>query len=450
MQDTPLHKAIFAQDYELFCDLLPISDVNARGENDSTALIEVCYQRLSTVSRQMFQDLINHPNIDVNLTDVAGVSALGVAIVQRLDLVQPLLEKGANPNNYTYVRLGGGIDPTGRNYNEWRQMTPLCVAVRNHDKELVSLLLKHGAVIDMVGDLDISPLSMAARSNDVDMMRFLIDNGASLETLPTNWRDYTQNPQDGCSVVLRKALKYGSVDCLDALIKAGIHMPERIYRKRGEYATLLTYVLSQPHTEHQSKTSLHTKTALLLLENGADKVGADFHGRTPLFHAVCRHNYTLCEKLVTPETVNKADIFGNAPLARACHRGDVNIVRLLLENGANPNTTIHYVPRTLRSISENPDGIEEPLICFALRYKQEQMAALLIRHGAHLLWKDGKGQDLSSWTMFGFSPAFKKMFADVLKRQQQALQMDNTDMGNASTQAYIQKLCVEFINNNQK
>lgn len=450
MSDTPLHKAIREQDYETFCALLPTADVNAKGNDDSTPLIDVCYQRSSDISRQMFQDLLNHPDIDVNLTDVAGVSALGVAIVRRLDLVRPLLEAGANPNNYTYIRMGGGINPTGRNYDEWRQMTPLCVAVRNHDKELVSLLLDHGAVLDIVGDLDISPLSMAARSNDIDMMRFLVERGASLETLPTNWRDYTQKPQDGCSVVLRKALKYGSVECLDFLVKSGIHIPERIYRQRGEYATPLTYVLSQPHTDYQDCMSLHARTALFLIKQNVSKTEADFHGQTPLFHAVCRHHYALCQKLITPETINKADIFGNTPLARACRRGDLNIIRLLLENGANPNAGVRYVPRSLRGMSDNPEGVEEPLIYFALRYRQENIAALLIKHGANLLWKDDKGQDISTLLRFGFSPAFKKMVLGVMKRQQQEAQLDNTFNQEDTTQAYMQKIRTEYVKNKQK
>lgn len=434
--DTPLIRAIKKQDYETFLELLETEDVNAKGMYDSCALIEACYLN-TKIGNKMVRQLLKHPDINVNQNDLQSITALGVAVVWNRAIVKDLLRAGADPDVYTYVRLKGGIDHAGKEYNRWRQMTPISVAVRHHDKELVSLLLKYGASINKVGDLDISPLSMAARGNDVDMMDFLYRKGASLEVLPTNWQEYTPNPEEGCSVVLRKVLKYGSTKCLNYLLDNGIQIPSIIYKKNGKYATPLTYLLSQPILLYDYQS--YSECANILLSMGSnpyrgakistcqplDITMTDSLGRNALYYATQTYGVTLCERLATQETICQADKNGDTPFSVAMRRGEPSIVQVFLKKGMNPNATVYYFPQTISGLKDHPHGIVEPAIFHAMKQRNERIAIMLIQKGANLLWKDINGKMPVDYLDNGFSSEFKQFFKKHLEIQRSYLKTDS-------------------------
>ncbi len=434
-QDTPLIQAIKRQDYETFLELLQTEDVNEKGMYASCALIEAAYLN-TKIGNKMVRLLLKHPDINFNQNDAQSITALGVAIVWNRAIVGDLLRAGADPDVYTYVRLKGGIDQAGKEYNRWRQMTPVSVAVRYHDKEMVSLLLKYGASINKVGDLDISPLSMAARGNDVDMMDFLYRKGASLEVLPSNWKEYTQNPEEGCSVVLRKALKYGSSDCLNYLLSKGIRVPSIIYKKDGKYATPLTYLLSQPILLCDCIN--YSECANILLDMGSshyrhakvsdyqplDITMTDSFGRNALYYATQTYGVALCERLATPKTICQVDKNGDTAFSVAIRRGEPSIVQLFLDKGVNPNETVYCFPRTISGLKDHPNGIVEPAIFHAMKQRNERIAILLIQKGANLLWKDTEGKTPADYLDNGFSAEFRQFFKNRLEMQRSYLQTD--------------------------
>lgn len=78
----------------------------------------------------------------------------------------------------------------------------------------------------------------------------------------------------------------------------------------------------------------------ILLSYGANPRVANAKGETALSHACCHENISICKRLIVAKAdVNHTDLTGISPLAiciKSNKKGD--IINLLLENGANPNT----------------------------------------------------------------------------------------------------------------
>lgn len=428
-EDTPLIKAIQKQDYNRFEALMETEDVNEPGSYGLTPLIAACYIN-TKIGRAMIQRLLRSPEINVNQEDDQGMSPLGVATVRNSRLVVvALLRRGANPNIHTYTRLKGGYDSQGKDYNRWRQVTPLSLAARRHDKRMADVLLKFGASVDLLSDLDITPLSMSARGDDVDMMAYFHRNGAHLDIMPTNWQEYTNQKEKGCPVVLRKVLKYGSINCLRYLINAGLRIPNVIYKKGGEQMPILTYLLSQPIPF--SEQANYESCARLLLGSGYDSLDnirftdnqklniadADFLGRNALYYAAYSYGEDLCAQLATKETMCRRDIDGDTPYSVAIRRGELPIIRMFLEKGVNPNEAVHYYPWTITELDSYPNGITEPGIFYAMKRKDERLAALLIQKGANLVWQNSEGKRPLDYLDKEFSPEFRQFFIKRMEMQ---------------------------------
>lgn len=450
-ENTLLIEAIHNEDYDLFLSLLQKEDVNGRGINGTTPLIEACYGFSSDIRKQMFQDLLAHPKMNVNLEDNFGVTALGVAVAYFPFLAPALLAANADPNHYVPIRLGGGIDPEGKNYNRWRKITPLAVAVRRRNMKLAKLLLEYKADINKIGDLDISPLSLAARENDVLFVKFLIKNGAKIEKLPTNWKEYSADPKECCSVVLRKTLKYNSDKCLAYLLHQGIKIPDRIYRQNGEYATPLTYMLSYRFNYESLEVS---NCALRLLSLGKhihqsddgkytyhplDIEATDSKGRNALYYAIqAKASYDLLEKLMTSRTVNQKDYKDQSPFQIAVWRNWDTIIRQMLEKGANPNEEIFYCPQNYGKL--NAKHISEPVIFFALRTGRISIATQLVKHGANLISPNKEGKTPADYVKSCFPEEFQKLFQQHLRYQQSYLKQTPEDLRlERMAKAYLQK-----------
>lgn len=78
----------------------------------------------------------------------------------------------------------------------------------------------------------------------------------------------------------------------------------------------------------------------MLLENGAEINAADKYGATALHRAVSKANITIIEQLLgQPKiNVNAMDCEGNTPLHICAEETKVDIAKLLLKHGANPDS----------------------------------------------------------------------------------------------------------------
>jgi ankyrin repeat protein len=135
----------------------------------------------------------------------------------------------------------------------------------------------------------------------------------------------------------------------------------------------------------------------VLLEHGADINLPDPDGVSPLHLAIVNANWDLAKDLIEAGAdVNQWDIYGEAPLFTAVGQrtrydggrasidppnetDGLGIVRMLLERGADPNMQLYFRPANVRG-STNTRG-STPLIRAAANNDME-VVKLLLEHGA--------------------------------------------------------------------
>ncbi|MCU1338251.1 MAG: ankyrin repeat protein [Bryobacterales bacterium] len=321
---------------------------------------------------------------DVDATQADGSTALlWAAHVDDAETVDLLLGAGANPkagNRYGITPLSeacvngnaaiiekllkAGADP---NAPHTEGETPLMTAARTGNPEAVKVLLDHGAKVNTAeawrGQ---TALMWAAAENHPDVIKLLVARGASLDTRSKPF-DYSSMkakagsigmnwPRGGFTALLFAA-REGAVDAARVLLDAGADI--NLADPDGTTPLLISIV------------NYHFDMAGFLIERGADLNYADNRGRTPLYAAVDMHSPDVSTrpptkvedkldslavikmllahgaspnaqliKIIAPRGVlDGADGTmgpGSTPFLRAARSSGVEVMKLLLENGANP------------------------------------------------------------------------------------------------------------------
>jgi ankyrin repeat protein len=336
----PIHWAVYRVDYELLAALIAKkANVNVRNEFGSTPIAEAA-----------------------ELADAR--------------MVKMLLDGGANPE---------GANQDGE--------TALMLAIKTGEVALADVLIKAGANVNTIEKFHKqTPLMWAASApkNAGELVKLLLAKGADVKprALYTDWpSQITSEPRAqyrpvGGLTALLYAARDGCYDCVDALLKAGadVNMPT------PEGVTPLMLALDNDHND----------VARLLLDRGANPQLWDWWGRTPLYIVVDRRETNenggrggvagggsrgargagtgsrAAARGGSKPAVSSMDILnallaanvdlnpelnfhrpsrggnsgrfidpllntGCTPLLRATMAGDSEVVRALLDKGANPN-----------------------------------------------------------------------------------------------------------------
>jgi ankyrin repeat protein len=309
----PLHWAVFRVDHELVAELLARNaQVNVRNEFGSWPLAEA--------------------------------AKLGEA-----RLVRMLLDAGADPE---------AANDDGQ--------TALMLAVKGGFLPVVEMLLDAGAQVNVVEQFQRqTPLMWAAAAahNAAPMVRLLLDRGADPRPR-SRFRDWesqisseprAQYRPTGGHTALLYAARNGCSECVAALLDAGADIDQ----PTPEGVTALMLAVDNGYND----------TARLLLDRGANPHLWDWWGRTALYIAVDRRaaagrssragqdTLELIQALldrgvdVNPQlNMHRPSRGGNSgrfsetqlstgctPLLRAALANDLEVMRLLLARGANPN-----------------------------------------------------------------------------------------------------------------
>ena len=248
----------------------------------------------------------------------------------------PLAEAAQNGNAAMILELlNAGADANALSFeNE----PVLLTAGRSGNTEAVEVLLQHGANANAKdGWKGQTALMWAAALNHAEVIRALIQHGADVNARSTLWPPEIPRPANGNIVSKRPrggltALLYASREgSLDAVreLAAG-HADLDLTEPDGTNALVMAII------------NAHYDVAAFLLAAGADPNVADKYGRTALYAAV---------------DMNTLDTSGTRPPpAVTGHNHPVDLIRMLLAHGANPNTRLKdSVPG--RSISDDPDRI---------------------------------------------------------------------------------------------
>jgi ankyrin repeat protein len=298
--------------------------------------------------------------------------------------------------------------------------TPLHWAVYRVDHELVEQLLKRGAKADVVNAYGSSPLSEAVKVADVRLVRMLIDRGASVNAVN----------QDG-QTPLMLAARTGVVEVAELLVRRGAEVnsreqwrgqsalmwaaaqnhPEMVaslirngaeVNARGEDNDWSSQITSEPRAQYRPTGGLTpllfaARTGCLgcaeaLLKGGADINLPNPDGMTALMIAIDNSNFDVA-KFLLEQGANPHvwDWWGRTALYAAVDmrgRGaaDLEVIRMLLKAGVNPNTQLnmHRPSRggnTGRFRDDQLTTGATPLLRAAQSFDSDAVR-LLLEHGA--------------------------------------------------------------------
>jgi uncharacterized protein len=248
----------------------------------------------------------------------------------------------------------------------------------------------------------------AAAAQHPELVRVLLDAGAAVDTSSTfhDWqRVVTAEPriktlQDGGFTALLFAAREGCVECVNELLRAGAD----IDKTDPWGVTPLVLAL----------LNMNFDTAAVLVDNGADVNLWDWWGRTPLFAAIDLNTLPRGSRPDLPPTDKLTGI---------------DLARLLLERGANPNLRLKKEPPARGGTGDrgqlegNTDGYvlntgATPLHR-AAKASDDAALTLLIEHGADvnmpnqiygitpILVAAGVGHILGNFAEFPARGAFK-------------------------------------------
>jgi ankyrin repeat protein len=405
--------------------------------------------------------LLIHAKADVNAADPHGITPLALACANaNVPIMRALIQAGANPNL---------ADSAGT--------TPLMVAVGRPPAEGVRLLLDAGAKVDARdNEAQQTALMAAVRANNQAAVRLLLDHGA----------DVNAATRTGKTPALRPPGAGGGSHGL-GIVRSG--WPERGYQEatpgsmtpllyaardgHAEIARVLVTAGAKVDTPDVNKitpllmavTNNQPDTADLLIESGAGVNTMDFWGRTPLWAAVemrdieysrnGEHNVnrdrllqlirTLLDRGANPNArtaevpptrrfllglgdLSWVDFTGQTPFLRAALSGDLSVMKLLLEKGADPNiptvagTTAFMAAAGINWVvaqtftEDPPTQLEAVKLCLekgadvnaansmgltavfgAANRGADDILAFLVEHGARLDVKDKEGRTPMVW-----------------------------------------------------
>ena len=299
----------------LFLAALSVSLAAAGPDLPSTDGTTALHRAVSVSDAAKAESLIR-AGADVNAASRYGVTPLSLAAAEgNARILDALFKAGADARKAD-AALGDG-------------RTLLMLAARTGNVDALRLLLSNGARVNAVETrTGTTALMWAALENRADAVRVLTKAGADVNarsritayphTPPGvigdaleegySYVGQTVLPKGGWTALMYSA-RQGAPDAAAALIDCGADL--NVADPDGTPALTLAIING------------HYDVARLLVEKGADVNRPDRTGATPLYSAVDMHT------LVTS--------FGRPELPRAVTEGSVDAARMLLAHGADPN-----------------------------------------------------------------------------------------------------------------
>ncbi|MEO8098738.1 MAG: ankyrin repeat domain-containing protein [Acidobacteriota bacterium] len=349
-------------------------------------------EAIKTGQRPVALEMIARKSADVNAAEADGSTALLWAVnLNDADLAARLLKAGASPK--VRNQLGS---------------TPLAEAAFNANTELIKAFLDAGADPNVAGPDGQTPLMIVARTANVAAAKLLLDKGA--------------NPNAKEAQREQTALMWAAASSQGPMVRqllAGGAEPD------AKTATdLMTPLVSaEPRAQPRSPGGM---TAMLfaaregcldcikaLVEKGSKIDLPDPEGVTPLISAIFNAHFDAAKYLLDKgANVDRWDWWGRSPLYLAVdyntlpHGGrpdqpsldetlPIDLARILLEKGANPNPQLKLAPPyRATGADRGADGMLGVGTTPLLRAAKAQDAAaiqLLLEHGAMMDLPNNQG-----------------------------------------------------------
>ncbi len=205
--------------------------------------------------------------------------------------------------------------------------TALHWAVHRDDLETAKLLIRAGANVNAINDFGVMPLSLACTNGNAAMAEALRKAGAESNAILMTGE-----------TLLMTAAYAGDLDTVDVLLK---HGADANAKEPVRQQTALMWALGEKHPGVAQK----------LVEHGAD--------------------------------INATTTLGFTPLLFAAREGDLESTKLLLDNGADPNTRVGVERDTDKTdLMGLQDSTKLSALHIAVQRGHGEVAALLLERGA--------------------------------------------------------------------
>ncbi|XP_024875378.1 serine/threonine-protein phosphatase 6 regulatory ankyrin repeat subunit B-like [Temnothorax curvispinosus] len=426
---TPLHLAAFIGHIDIVKSLIESkkAKVDAITVHDNTPLhLAACNGHKDIV------DLLITKGAKVNAITNDGNTPLHIAAAKgHKDIVDFLIKNQAN------------VNATAKDYD-----TPLHIAVKAGHKEIVEILVTKGADVNVKSD-NITPLVSAIKYNQKEIVKVLISNEvevneeglALLLAVRSGYTDIVEillknrayvNVNDlGNAAFLHLAAGRGHKDIVNALITKGVdvdatysNLTPLCFAAQEGYEEVVEILIarganfnfiSDEHVTplHLATTSGHGNVVKVLLDNKANINVKNNENRTPLELAVA-HGHLEVVKMLLLQDYKKIDINakGNDDwtiLHIASQRNNLEIIKYLVDKGSNVNATTAFGLKPIhiaavegckdtvefffsKGLSINElDAANKTLLHYAALKGHLEVAKYLITQGADINAKDTDG-----------------------------------------------------------
>ncbi|KAF4465431.1 ankyrin repeat [Fusarium albosuccineum] len=275
------------------------------------------------------------------------------------------------------------VDPSARDRDG---RTPLLLAVRMGNPEIVQMLLNKGASVHDNASNGVSLVNTSISCGAHKILRHLLSVGADFRT-----RQFNAN-SDELRYPIIHAAAMARPECLRVLLGSG----------------------ADPFTESKEGSVLYLACreaqlidiCRLLLDKGADPNQFYPNKEMLLYRALRSNSKELVGLLIDRGArLDVLDTYEDAvvktPLSFATATCSVDMLEFLLDKGASVNYT--------------PNGVESALFTSGYRQNQIEKAELLLRRGADVNWKSGDGWTAlqGAYDMPAFVSLLLKYGADI-------------------------------------
>ena len=234
-------------------------------------------------------------------------------------------------------------------------ITPLAMASVSRAPEFLKLLITEGADVDAMNSVGFVPLTYALQGESLDNYRLLMDAGANPDPLDNG---------KGVFSPLAMAADHGLIEVVTELIDLGVNVNK--VNDIGNDA--LKYAAGKGRVECME----------LLINAGANPASIDDEGFSAIHNAVDNQQYDAVVKLldagvdvdlrIKPPTSDET-----TPLHRACALLDLEMVKILVERGADINAVSEDSSTPLSCVYDFGDEEDED---------DAELIQYLIDHGA--------------------------------------------------------------------